>query len=239
MASLTFLQAKQLLAQYVTSQGPADPTVGFAINFVNERFITSGQWKGNRFIKSFSVSQDSAGNSYFDTTTGVESVLKVIAVDSVQNGSGGEIADVMSDWFPWVEGGLGYLPADYVGDTQIIRQGQVPANGDPSLQTADTQRYRVIGKSPENRSMYCIVRRAYVPLINDNDLLVPSNRNAYRYGVQAYIYDNNNDLERAATYWTMAYTCLNDETMSFEDGVQSQVDIQTKAFAPSGIQNLI
>jgi hypothetical protein len=46
-------------------------------------------------------------------------------------------------------------------------------------------------------------------------------------------------LERANVYWGLAYQCLNDETISFQEGEQAQVDIQTKAFAAGGIQNLI
>ena len=236
MASLTFSQAKTLLAPYVTSQGASDPVVASAINFVNERFITSGQWKGNRFIHSFSVSVDGNGNYYFDTVPGIESVMKVLAIDS---SSQGEIVDIMSDWYPWNDGGLGFMSASYAGDTQIIRQGQTPASALPSDSTADTQRYRVVGRVPETRTMYCIVRRGYVVLSGDNDLLLPSNRNAYRYGVQAYNYENVNELERANVYWDLSYKCLNDETTSYEEGDANQVDIQTKAFAPSLIQNLI
>ena len=237
MPSLTFSQAKTLLAPYISSQGATDPVVASAINFVNERFITSGQWKGNRFIHSFNVSQDADGNYYFDTIAGIESVLKVMALDTINNY--GEILDVMGDWYPFSDGGLGYMPPNFVGDTQVIRQGPVPASALPSGSTADTQRYRVVGQVPETRTMYCLVRRGYVPLVNSGDLLIPSNRNAYRYGVQAYNYENINELERAQVYWDLAYKCLNDETASMEEGDVSQIDIQTKAFAPSGIQNLI
>jgi hypothetical protein len=237
MASLTFSAAKTLLAPYITSQGATDPVVSDAINFVNERFISSGQWKGNRFIKSFAVSQAVDGTYYFDTVPGVESVLKVMAIDSAQES--GEIVEIQSDWYPFNDGGIGYMPASYAGDTQIIRLGPSPASALPSGATSDTQRYRVVGKVPENRTMYCIVRRGYVPLVNSSDLLIPSNRNAYRYGVQAYNYENANELERANVYWTLSYQCLNDETSSFEEGEASQVDIQTKAFSPSLIQNLI
>jgi hypothetical protein len=237
MASLTFLQAKQLLSPFVTSQGPSDPIVASAINFVNERFINSGMWKGNRFIYSFSVSQDSDGYNYFDTVPGIESVLRVIAVDPVNEV--GDIADIQADWYPWNDGGLGYLPPNYTGDVQVIRLGISTGNPLPSQVNSDTQRYRVIGASPETRTMYCLVRRAYVPLVNDSDLLIPSNRNAYRYAVQAYNYENVNELERAMTYWNLAYQCLNDEVDIFEDGVQDQVEVQTKAFAPGLIQNLI
>jgi hypothetical protein len=151
----------------------------------------------------------------------------------------GEIAEIMDDWYPWNDGGLGYLPPNYSGDTQIIRQGNVPASGLPSEATTDTQRYRVIGKVPETRTMYCLVRRGYVPLVNNNDLLIPSNRNAYRYGVQAFVYENANELERAQVYWDLAYKCLNDEATAFSEGVDQQIDVQTKAFSPSLIQNLI
>lgn len=237
MPSLTFSQAKTLFAPYITSQGSTDPVVASAINFVNERFISSGQWRGNRFSYNFSVSQDSAGNYYFDTVAGIESVMRVIALDTTYNT--GEIADVMGDWYPWNEAGIGYMSPTYVGDTQILRLGNIPVSPLPSGNTSDTQRYRVIGKIPETRTMMCLVRRGYVPLVNDNDLLVPSNRNAYRYGLQAYNYENINELERAQVYWDLAYKSLNDESIAFEEGSSDQVDIQTKAFAPGNIQNLI
>jgi hypothetical protein len=239
MPSLSFAQAKVLLAPYFTSQGPTDPAVGAAINFVNERFISSGQWKGNRFIKTFSVGEDSEGNYYFDTIPGVESVLRAIAVDYSEGSPQGEIVEIMGDWYPFNDAGLGFLPPNYAGDTQIIRQGPTPASALPSGSTADTQRYRVIGRVPENRTMYCIVRRGYVPLVNNNDQLIPSNRNAYRYGIQAFNYENVNELERAQVYWQLAYQSLNEEAASFEEGSADQVDIQTKAFSPSLIQNLI
>ena len=242
MPSLSFAQAKTLLAPYISSVGSTDPVVASAINFVNERFISSAEWRGNRFIHSFNVSQDSDGNYYFDTVPGIDSVLKVTALDPDYNL--GEIADIMSDWYPWVEGGNGWVPANYTGDTQVIRLGSSPSYPLPSGDgaghfTADTQRYRVIGKIPETRTMYCIVRRGYVPLVNDTDLLIPSNRNAYRYGVQAYNYENINELERAQVYWQLAYQCLNEATQSFEAGEEANIDIQTKGFAAGAIQNLI
>jgi hypothetical protein len=237
MPSLTFAQAKTLFAPYISSQGPTDPVIAAAINFVNERFISSGQFRGNRFIYSFTVSQDSQGNNYFDTVPGIESVMKVLAIDP--DYMTGELGDVMPDWYPFDEGSLGWLPANYAGDLQIVRQGNVPAAPMPSGSTADTQRYRVLGKVPENRQMYCIVRRGYVPLVNNSDLLIPSNRNAYRYGMQAFNYENNNELERAQVYWEYSFKCLNDETASFEDGELAQIQIQTKAFAPGIMQNLV
>lgn len=242
MASLNFAQAKSLFCSYVTSQGPSDPEVGRAINFVNEKFITGGQWRGNRFSYTFTCSQDDAGNYYFDTVPGIESVMRVIALDTTY--LTGEITQVMGDWYPWNDSGIGYMSPTFVGDTQVIRLGNTPVFPAPSGDgagnfTSDTQRYRVVGKIPETRSMLCLVRRGYVPLVNPTDLLIPSNRNAYRYGLQAYNYENKDELERAKVYWDLAYQSLNDETEAFEEASDDQVEIQMKAFAPGIIQNLI
>ena len=335
MPSLNFSQAKNLYYKYISSVGPADPVVADAINFVNERFITSGQWKGNRFIKSFYCTQQADGTYCFDTVPGVEAVLKAVAINP--DGLTGDNTEIMDDWFPFSDAGLGWLPPTYVGDTQLIRIGPTPlsstqfpavtytidchddANGslygkqvkingitqtlgngaisfttgssgstiatafatfcattnycsattsgntvsitselttftvadvnsglfiqqssaDATTNVSNTQRYRVIGTVPETRQIYCLVRRGYVPLVNDNDLLFPSNRNAYRYGVQAYNYENVNELERAKIYWDISFSCLNDEVDAYEDGAEQQVDIQTKAFSPGYIQNLV
>lgn len=237
MASLTFSQAKTLLAPFTTSQGASDPAVGGAINFINERFVSGGEWRGNRFIHSFTPQTASDGSFYIDTVPGVESILKVIGVSS--DGMSGELGDIMPDWFPFDEGALGWLPFNYAGDLQLVRQGMSIANPLPSQSNSETQRYRILGQVPETRTMYCLVRRGYVPLVNDTDLLIPSNRNAYRYGVQAYNYENVNELERAQVYWGLAYQCLNDETSSMEEAELSEVQVQTKAFAPGAIQNLI
>ena len=238
MASLSYSAAQSLLAPYISSQGSSDPAVATAINFVNERFITSGDWKGNRFITSFTPYLNSAdGNYYFDTTAGVESVLKVIAIDTTLNW--GEIVNVLDDWYQFNEAEVGWMSNQYAGDTQIIRVGNKPSAALPSGGTGDIQTYRIVGKIPETRTLYCLVKRGYVPLVNPTDALIPSNRNAYRYGVQAYIYENTNELERAQVYWDLAYKCLNEEAAAFEQGSEAEVEIQWKAFAPSNIYNLI
>ena len=239
MASLTYAQAQSLLAPFITSQGSSDPAVGSSINFVNERFITGGQWRGNRFLYAFqpsSIVTDSTG-SYIDTPVGVDSIIKAVAVDSTY--SNGEQGDIMSDFYPYEESGLGWITASTSSDLMFIRIGASPAGLTPNTTISDGQRYRIVGKYPETRTIYCIVRRAYVPLVNSTDLLIPSNINAYRYGVQAYNYENINELERAQVYWELAYQCLNQATESYEEGVQNGVEIQTKAFSPSLIRNLI
>jgi hypothetical protein len=40
-------------------------------------------------------------------------------------------------------------------------------------------------------------------------------------------------------YWDQAFSALNDATNSFEEGELAQIQIQTKAFAPGLMQNLV
>ena len=155
--------------------------------------------------------------------------------DGGQSGNGGTVLLISSKCSNIsVPAGINGDPFGSVG-TITVSQDTTPATKD----NLDAQRYRIVGTVPENRVVYCIVRRGYVPIESDTDYLIPSNRNAYRYGVQAYNYENVNELERANVYWELAYKCLNDETTAFEDGELAEVDIQTKAFAPSLIKNLI
>lgn len=233
---LTLGAAGTLLASFVTSQGPTDPLVSSGINFVNQRFLTSGQFRGNRFIYSFTVQQDSAGNNYIDTIPGIDSVLRVIAVDTDFNG---EIGDIISDWTPFSPSGLGFLSPTAGGDLQLQRMGTSPSSPLPSGSTSNTQRYRVLGKTPvENRTLYCLVRRAYVQLVNPTDIIIPNDINAMRYGMMAFNYENNDEFTRADKCWERAYQCLNDSLESFEDGEVEVVEVQTKGY-DYHIQNLI
>lgn len=114
----------------------------------------------------------------------------------------------------------------------------------PNETTPDYQRYKIVGRFPETRSCLALVERGFVMLKNDYDLVIPSSLNALRYGVQAYIYDQQNDLERAKVYWGKAYESLDRELSKFQGMfTRRQIDVDMKAFAlggpNNGIQNLI
>jgi hypothetical protein len=315
---LSFGEAQVLFAPYVTSQGSSDPSVAAALNFVNERFITSGEWAGNRFQVSLVCN-----NNVLVVPVGVESVLGVCAIDSYGNG---ELVRVQGDFYSFNTDGLGYQNATYAGDTQVIRLGMtspmsrgivtpealvfvaggtessnadgvrvkgLDADGNdiwvggqegeswnPSVSSHTSanvfsavtsvhvndplvnpwkivgatsgivysqylpweidpayQMYRLVGQVPEVRTMLCLVKRGYVKLTDASQIMVPGNINAYRYGVQAYRFEVQDQLERAKVYWGMAFEALNQETVAFEEGADDVVQIQTESML--GIMNLI
>jgi len=61
----------------------------------------------------------------------------------------------------------------------------------------------------------CVVtvyaRRAFIPAIADNDLLIPGNLGALKLGLKALVYEDNDDLQRAQQYWNNAFDILNKE----------------------------
>jgi len=100
------------------------------------------------------------------------------------------------------------------------------------------QRYRIVGQFPETRLVYALCKRAFVPLLNDNDEVFPFNLNALRYAVQAYAYDQANDLERSEVYWNQAFKMLNEELADFEgDFTRNQIEVQNRTY--THIMNLI
>lgn len=99
--------------------------------------------------------------------------------------------------------------------------------------------FKVLGNIPESRQFYAYCTRAFIPLANSNDPVIPGNLNALRYGMQAVNYENKNDLERAQLYWQQAFTCLNEELETWwSNSTVEQVQIQRTAFL-GGLKNLI
>lgn len=99
-------------------------------------------------------------------------------------------------------------------------------------------RYKVLGTIPDTRTFDCLCTRAAQILSDDNDLVIPSNLNALRYGMMAYNYEIKNDLERANVFWGYAKTELDKEIELHLQNTNPQVHVQLKGFAPK-IKNLL
>lgn len=58
-------------------------------------------------------------------------------------------------------------------------------------------------------SMRVAAKRRYVPLIADNDLVIPENAVALTRGLEALTYEDSHNTVDAAQYWAMCYEMLN------------------------------
>lgn len=86
--------------------------------------------------------------------------------------------------------------------------------------------YQLLPPVEPGTEFNCVVIRAFKPLVEDTDEVYPSNINALRYAVQAVVFDDVYDLERAKVYWDQAYRVLNSEAEQLQLGEQKQLNLK-------------
>lgn len=71
-----------------------------------------------------------------------------------------------------------------------------------------------------------VAKKAYVPLLNDNDQLLIGNWGALRLALQALLAEDASDFERATTLWAQAKQLLVTEQENLVGaGAQGQIDV--------------
>lgn len=96
----------------------------------------------------------------------------------------------------------------------------------PGKTTSGYHRYRV-PDSDWGDTVECLCKRAYVPAVADNDLIIPTNIGALKLGMMALRYEDKNDPANASLYWgpnepdktgkmAGAFDLLNSELAQFE-----------------------
>ena len=73
----------------------------------------------------------------------------------------------------------------------------------PLATTTRYRRYRV-PSATDTTTVHVLVKRAFEPLVNDDDMIYISNLAAIKHGLLALIAEDNADLERASYHWTEA-----------------------------------
>lgn len=71
------------------------------------------------------------------------------------------------------------------------------------------RRYQVPNPPQNITSVRVAAKLRYVPLVSDNDLVIPENSSALTYGLEAWNYENAHNADMAKSYWDRAYTILN------------------------------
>ena len=78
------------------------------------------------------------------------------------------------------------------------------------------KRYHIVGNADTKVKARCRMR--FTPLQMEEQFVVPDNSGAIKLGLQAWGYENENDLERASIYWEMANKLLNDDLRAARGG---------------------
>ena len=291
---MTLAQARQLLHQHISPNGPDDALVPLRINEACERFFVSGRWKGMLVEVDLDASQ-----GYVTLPRRCEAILG-ITVDKAPR-------TPFSRWYSFVPGGPGQVSNASHGGTDLILDAgdnhpvfrdppyesfrlrvKVPstsdrdtgnyvvlkgndADGNPVYSadgseglllnlTAESntstqyfssltgvlkpltngyltlwavnsaneetqigeyepgetnigyRRYRIVrAENAATPVVRALCKRRFIPVLSENDDIIPDNMGALKLGLISLKYEDTNDLERATEYFTRALSLLNAE----------------------------
>lgn len=101
---------------------------------------------------------------------------------------------------------------------------------EPGETNISYRRYRVTrADTSEVPTVNALCKRRYVPVVSENDDVIPGNMGALKLGLISLKYEDTNDLERATEYFTRALSLLNAELREQRGG-----QINTMRFSPHG-----
>jgi hypothetical protein len=309
---MTLAQARQLLHQHISPNGPDDSAVPARINEVCERFFVSGRWKGMMVEVDLDATQGyvtlprrceavlgvtvnkaprtpfsrwysfvpggpgeiSSGNytgpdlvldagdnhpvfrdspydtfrlrvkvpSTSDRDTGNYVVLKGSDADGnpVYSGDGSEglllnltaAENTTSQYFSTLTSVLKPLTNGYLTLWAVNAAGQETqiVEYEPGETDIGYRRYTIKqSDNSETPTVRALCKRRNVPVLSENDDIIPDNMGALKLGLISLKYEDTNDLERATEYFTRALSLLNAE-LKESRGAQ----MNTLRFSPHG-----
>lgn len=309
---MTLAQARQLLHQHISPNGPDDASVPLRINEVCERFFVSGRWKGmivevdldasqgyvtlprrcesilgvtvakaprTPFSRWYSFvpggpGQVSTGNysgpdlildagdnhpvfrdppyesfrlrvkvpGTSDRDTGNYVVLKGNDADGnpVYSADGSEglllnltaSANTTSQYFSSITGVLKPLTQGYLTLWAVDALNQETQIGEyePGETNIGYRRYRIVqADNAEVPAVRALCKRRFVPVLSENDDIIPDNMGALKLGLISLKYEDTNDLERATEYFQKALSLLNAELKENRGG-----QFNSLRFSPHG-----
>jgi hypothetical protein len=309
---MTLAQARQLLHQHISPDGPDSLAVPGRINEICERFFVSGRWKGmivevdldasqgyvtlpRRCEAVLGITVDKAPRTPFgrwysfvpggpgqvdssshcgadlildagdnhpiyrdspyetfrlrvkvpstsDRDTGHYVVLKGNDADGnpVYTSDGSEglslpltaAENTTTQYFSSVSGILKTLTNGYLTLWAVNAAGAETQIGEyePGETNIGYRRYRVVrGDNSEAAVVRALCKRRYVPVMSENDEIIPDNMGALKLGLISLKYEDTNDLERATEYFNKALSLLNAELREQRGG-----QFNTLRFSPHG-----
>lgn len=86
------------------------------------------------------------------------------------------------------------------------------------------RRFRV-PNAQDGVAVHVLCKRAFRPLVNDEDITYIGNLNAIKNGVLATVAEDSNDVERAQMFWNTAFQLMEEEASSTRGAASPRVSI--------------
>lgn len=137
-----------------------------------------------------------------------------------------------SQYFSTITGVLKPVTNGYITLWAVNASDQETQIGEyePSETNIGYHRYTVMrADNSETPTVRALCKRKFLPVVSENDEIIPGNMGALKLGLISLKYEDTNDLERATEYFQKALSLLNSE-LKERRGSQ----INTMRFSPHG-----
>jgi hypothetical protein len=95
------------------------------------------------------------------------------------------------------------------------------------------------GGNCESQKVTVIAKRRFIPVVDDNSVLIIPHRDAIRLGAQAVKREEDSMIQEAAMYWQLAIQCLDRQRRHYEgDGVVAPIRMVGAETWGGGVYNL-
>lgn len=161
---------------------------------------------------------------YTGTDEGVDLTLTVSGGTTSQIFGGGGLGRVVK---PVTNGRVLLYSVDVTTSVASIIAIYQPGETVPSY-----RRYTVVGSTNDTRTFKALCKRAYVPAIADNDLLVPDMLSAYKTGLMWISCESKQDVVQAEYFKKLSIEMLNSQLEEDQGDVGFTAQVQNRALMP-------
>jgi hypothetical protein len=200
---LTLAEARNLLYKHVTcDQSDACGEFRLALNEALERIYSDGVWDG------LMVRADVSGYITDNVLTlpYAYDAMLAIALDD-------HPYDIFSEEHEFSQNGPAVQDAGEGGCIVIDL-------GFNEVSEESVRQYKLTMDSTDFDTIEGLLKKRFVYLENDTDLIYPANIGALKHALLAICFENESDIQRAQAYWEQAYSILNSEKAVNNIGVK-------------------
>ena len=188
--NLTLAEARALLYKHATDDASdSDGTFKARLNEAIERIYTEGIWDGLTVRADLS---SYVANEVLTLPYAYEAILSIAIDDNP--------TPIMGKQYEFMRGGPGIEDAGE-GGAFVIDLG-FDSTGDA------LRRYKILQDVDSGTEIEGLIKRRYVYISSDSDVVVPSNIGALKHALLAITYEDEGDIQRSTAFWDECYNIL-------------------------------
>jgi len=219
---MTLAEARALLYEHATDDpSDTDGTFRKRLNEVIERIYVDGLWDAC-VSREDVTGMISSGILTLDYEW--EAMIAVAVEESPRS--------IMDEGHEFTQGGPGTQDAEE-GGSLVVDLGFNEVSGE------DLRQYKFLMQISATDTVEGLLKRRFVHLVDDADVVRPANMGALKHGLLAICFENEGDPQRSQAYWKLCYDILNKEKATNNIGVTRSSPTNPWGFQMGGPTNIM